>query len=106
MNEAKISYRTVQLFVTFIGSWLIIAGGVGYLNSIGSTVENKPKTYSNSQNLKVEVSSQQPSSTINNLQGAGNLQSQGLSDLQNSSVTDQLQPNAKTDNFSTTKSVQ
>lgn len=94
--------KTAQFWTALIGSWLVVAGMVGFGQQPADTQPPVSNSAGRSR-LRVKPSSGQPSSTINNLQGAGSLQSQGQQGLQQNGASQYLQPNAKTDSFNTDK---
>lgn len=95
-------HKTAQFWLALIGSWLVIVGMVGF----GQQHSDGQLPVSNASGrgrLRVVPSGGQPSSTINDLQGAGSLQSQNQQGLQQNGAGQYLQPNAKTDSFDTDK---
>jgi hypothetical protein len=94
-----VTYKTPQFHVFLIGLFLI---GLGVTIAVGSRTDQPSPVKNNatSSQIQVETSRQQPTSTIQNLQGASNLQSQQKGDLQQPTNAQTLQPNANTDSLS------
>lgn len=99
MNRTA-TYKTPQFAISLVGCWLVIVGLIGWPADTISGPVDSPQAGDDTV-LQVLPGTRQPSSTIDELQGAQGLQGQAPARLHQPDVAEQLQPNAKTDSVET-----
>ena len=106
MNRTAV-YKTPQFVAALVGGWLVLAGTFGLIAQRETAQPNSPSARSGNTSLRVVPGTRKPApSASTQLQGAGGLQGQASSSLQEPGVAEQLQPNAKTDRFTEPNVVQ
>jgi hypothetical protein len=105
MNRTEV-YKTPQFAATLLGLWFILAGIVGLINTNNHIQGQSINGPSSNNQLQVKPAFQQPTSTIDNLQGARSLQGQLNSNLQESDNLNNLQPNARQSDLPSTNILQ
>lgn len=85
-------------FVILVGSILIASGLIGLVGSNDSPIPQTADGSDSQSTLEVKRGNNLPTSTIDYIQGSGNLQGQG-SQPQSANAGGQLQPNAGADSL-------